>query len=82
MADTAGADEKGGDRGGGESLSGVIDRLLDKTSDQERVWLDNVFEAFSGRLYGPLLLIPSLALLALLAAAVIGRRAFAMNGWI
>lgn len=63
MADTAGAQDRDGDRSGGESLSGVIDRLLDQTSGQDRVSLDSVFEAFSGRLYGPLLLIPSLALL-------------------
>jgi hypothetical protein len=45
------------------TLCGVIDRLLDKTEDQDSVTLDDVFSAFSGRLYGPLMLIPSLALL-------------------
>lgn len=45
------------------SLSGVIEHLLEETADQERVSLDSVFGAFSGRLYGPLMLIPSLALL-------------------
>lgn len=45
------------------SLSGVIDRLLEKTDGQDKVSLDCVFQAFSGRLYGPLMLLPSLALL-------------------
>lgn len=53
----------GGQEQGPASLSGVIDRLLEDTDEQDKVSLDSVFKAFSGRLYGPLMLIPSLALL-------------------
>lgn len=45
------------------TLCGVIDRLLDRTEAQDSVTLNDVFSAFSGRLYGPLMLIPSLALI-------------------
>ncbi len=44
-------------------LEGVLDRLLERTEGEESVGLKDVFDAFSGRLYGPLMLIPSLILL-------------------
>jgi hypothetical protein len=52
-----------GDRGGGQApLEGVLDRLLERTEGEESVGLKDVFGAFSGRLYGPLMLVPSLML--------------------
>lgn len=44
------------------ALRGVIEHLLDQTEGEDQVNLDDVFAAFSGRLYGPLLLVPSLVL--------------------
>lgn len=50
------------------ALSGVLDCLLEHTEGDETVTLDDVFKAFSGRLYGPLLLLPSIALVTPLGA--------------
>lgn len=49
-------------------LSGVLDCLLEHTDGDDAVALNDVFKSFSGRLYGPLMLIPSLALVTPLGA--------------
>ncbi len=90
--DRASNDQAGRDTGSPAALSGVLDRLLDQTEGEDCVTLDDVFKAFSGRLYGPLMLIPSLALvtplggipgmpiaIAILLVLVAGQRVLGMD---
>jgi hypothetical protein len=46
-----------------ETLTGVMDRIEEDTESKDRVRVEDLFEAFSGRLFGPLLVLPGLALL-------------------
>ncbi len=42
------------------NIEGVMDSLLERTEGQETVAVQNLLDAFSGRLFGPLLLVPGL----------------------
>lgn len=49
-------------------LEGVIDGVLDRTSDQDQVSTADVLDAFSHRLFGPLLVAPALILISPIGA--------------
>jgi hypothetical protein len=44
-------------------LTGVIDRLEQQSAGHDQISVQDLFEAFAGRLFGPLLVLPGLALL-------------------
>lgn len=45
------------------NLTEVLDALEDKTEDHDTVEVDDILDAFAGRLFGPLIIIPGLILL-------------------
>lgn len=51
------------DTNGPETLGDVIDSIEHSTGEQERVSIGDIFDAFEGRLFGPMLVVPALALL-------------------
>jgi hypothetical protein len=53
----------GEDRKRPDNLTGVMDRIEEGTEGQDAVRVEDLFEAFSGRLFGPLLVLPGLLLL-------------------
>ncbi|MBO6740781.1 MAG: exopolysaccharide biosynthesis protein [Phycisphaerales bacterium] len=50
------------------NLTEVLDALEDKTKDHDTVKVDDILDAFAGRLFGPLIIIPGLILLTPLGA--------------
>jgi hypothetical protein len=50
------------------NLTEVLDALEDKTEDHDTVQVDDILDAFAGRLFGPLIIIPGLILLTPLGA--------------
>ncbi|MEQ8769536.1 MAG: exopolysaccharide biosynthesis protein [Phycisphaerales bacterium] len=51
-----------------ENLEGVIDRVLDSTEGENNISVGDVLDAFSDRLFGPLLVVPALALISPIGA--------------
>jgi len=71
------------------NLTGVLDRVEEKTDGEDTVRVEDILDAFSGRLFGPLIIVPGLVLLTplggiplvpaaigVLVAAIAGQRLF------